>query len=308
MAKRRATQNQATPARLASASQWFEPQPQDLVVTLLGAFAHPSHRTTVWSGGLVRILGEFGFSMGAARVALARLVRRDLLSRVKEGRLVHYRLTPRCEQLLAEGDRRIFSLGRDEGRDEELWTVLWHTIPEDQRLERARLARRLRFLGFGSVQHGTWASPHDREEEVTELLVSLDVAEYAVALVGRPVALLDFRAFVTRAWDIQELEARYEAFAREFSPYLPADARASLSDREAFLMRTRLVHMFRAFPFLDPEIPEGYMSEPRHRAEAVSVFHALYEALATPAQRHFDEVTLMGGEPAGLAAAQAAAG
>jgi len=142
---------------------WSTPiQAQDLAITMFGAYVHPRD-ATVWSGGLVTLLGEFGVSVGAARVALARLVRRDLLSRVKDGRRVHYRSTVRLQHLLDEGDRRIFSLGREEHRA-ELWTVLWHWLPEELRLQRGRLARRLRFLGFGSVQDGTWVSPHQREE------------------------------------------------------------------------------------------------------------------------------------------------
>src|SRR5437764_10503086 len=103
-------------------------QPQDLVVTLLGTYVRPFGAGPVWSGGLVVLLGEFGFSYGAARVALTRLVRRELLERVRDGRLIHYRLTPRCDRLLAEGDGRIFSLG-DPPDDGRRWTVLMHQIP-----------------------------------------------------------------------------------------------------------------------------------------------------------------------------------
>src|SRR6185312_10819501 len=80
-------------------------QPQDLVITLLGTYIRP-RGGTAWSGGLVQLLGEFGFSQGAARAALTRLVRRGLLSRVRQGRLIHYRVTERADRLLAEGDRR----------------------------------------------------------------------------------------------------------------------------------------------------------------------------------------------------------
>jgi phenylacetic acid degradation operon negative regulatory protein len=258
-------------------------------MTLLGAYVRPS-RESVWSGGLVKLLGEFGFSPGAARVALARVVRRDLLARVKEGRLVHYRLTPRSSELLSEGDRRIFSLGRQTHRADQ-WTVLWHTIPEDQRLEHARFTRRLRFLGFGSVQDATWVSPHDREAEVAAVVASLGLGDWVAVLLGRPARSLDFLPFARRAWDVDHLDARYEAFAREFSAYLRQRARSGLSDREAFLLRSRLVHMFRAFPFLDPELPDEYMPEPRNRARAVAAFDALYPALAEPAQRYFDSQT-----------------
>jgi len=133
-------------------------QPQDLVITLLGTYVRPFARQ-VWSGGLVTLLAEFGFSDGAARAALTRLVRRDLIARVRAGRLVHYRLTPRCERLLIEGDGRIFSLGRLPAGAGP-WTVLWHAIPEDRRLERTRLGRRLRFLGFGSAQDSVWVAPN----------------------------------------------------------------------------------------------------------------------------------------------------
>ena len=57
-------------------------------------------------------------------------------------------------------------------------------------------------------------------------------------------------------------------------------------------MRTRLVHLFREFPVLDPELPTDLappVEGPRRRA--VEIFHALYEGLAPASQRHFDDVT-----------------
>jgi phenylacetic acid degradation operon negative regulatory protein len=138
-------------------------QPQDLVLTMLGAhLRRPGD--LAWSGGMVELLQEFGFSHEAARAALSRLATRGLLDRVRRGRQVHYRLTDRAERLLEEGDRRIFTFGRDDP-DCTRWTVLWHSLPEKRRVERARLGRRLRFLGFGSVQDATWVAPRDREEE-----------------------------------------------------------------------------------------------------------------------------------------------
>jgi phenylacetic acid degradation operon negative regulatory protein len=261
-------------------------QPQDLVVTMLGTYVRPFART-VWSGGLVLLLGEFGFSAGAARAALTRLVRRDLIARVRSGRLVHYRLTPRCERLLIEGDGRIFTLGRLPA-DAGPWTVLWHQIPEERRLERTRLARRLRFLGFGPVQDSVWVAPHDHASEVADLLGELGVAESAAVFVANVGAGPGLPALVSRAWDLSGLEERYWAFCSEFEPFLASDV--SLADRDAFLVRTRLMHSFRAFALLDPELPEKLapLSEPRTRA--AEIFEALYTALAAPSQRHFDAV------------------
>jgi phenylacetic acid degradation operon negative regulatory protein len=267
----------------------LERRPQSLVITLLGSYVYPEERT-VWSGGLVKLLAELGFSAGAARVALVRLTRRDLLERVRDGRLVHYRLTGRAAALLDEGDRRIFSLGRD-ARAAETWTILWHAAPEERRLERGRLARRLRFLGFGSVQDGVWVSPHDRERETATLLDDLGLAPHAAVLVGRPASGSDVAAFVARAWDVEQLAKRYRAFVNDFGHYARL-RHNGLDDRKAFLVRTRLVHDFRQFPFLDPGLPEDLVPTHGQRARAVDLFHELYGSLAKPAHRHFDATTV----------------
>jgi phenylacetic acid degradation operon negative regulatory protein len=281
-------------------------QPQDLVITLLGTYVRPftrsvrQHRAAapdvpraVWSGGMVSLLGEFGFSDGAARAALTRLVRRDLISRVRAGRLVHYRLTPRCERLLIEGDGRIFTLGRLPAGAGP-WTVLWHQIPENRRLERTRLGRRLRFLGFGSVQDSLWLSPHDHCTEVVDLVGELGVAEFATVFMASVRSGPGLPAMVSRAWDLSGLEGRYDAFCAEFDPYLSA----SLNDRDAFRIRTRMTHGFRAFAQLDPELPDELapLSGPRRRA--ADIFEALYNGLAASSQRHFDAVARSSPEPA----------
>jgi phenylacetic acid degradation operon negative regulatory protein len=264
--------------------------PQDLVLTLFGAYVSPRDHTRVWSGGLVALLAEFGFSSGAARIALARMVSSGLLARHRTGRLVSYTLTGRTVAILAEGDRRIFSLGRAPATS-STWTVLWQAIPEQRRLARERLVRRLRFLGFGSLQDGTWLAPHDREREVAALLAELDVTEHAGVLLGRPATLVGFDPVLCRAWDLDALAARYAAFVAEFTAYRAPEARASLDDRAALVLRTRLVHLFRQFPALDPELPADVADPPPDRAAAVALFHDLYPALAQPAARHFDEVT-----------------
>ena len=227
-------------------------QPQDLVISLLGTYVRP-FGDTVWSGGLVLLLGEFGFSHGSER------------------------------------------------SDEGTWTLVWHQIPEARRLERSRLARRLRFLGFGSAQDSVWVSPHDHADEVRELLSELGVEEFATLFRASGEDASGLSAFVSRAWDLSGLVGRYEAFVNEFGEYVSSGAEDGsggggsvrwVGDEQAFLVRTRLVHLFREFPVLDPELPTGLappVEGPRRRA--VKVFHALYEGLASASQRHFDEVT-----------------
>lgn len=283
--------------------------PQDLAITLLGTYVRPSGQP-VWSGGMVTLLGEFGFSEGAARVALTRLVRRGLIEREREGRLVHYCVTPRAEALLAEGDGRIFTLGHPRASGDG-WTLVWHQLPESRRLEHSRLARRLRFLGFGSAQDSVWVSPHDHVAEVQRLLSELGVAEHATVFVAAPGAGVE--VLVRRAWDLSGLAERYKAFCGSFARYVGREAKfaryagrdAQFSDFDAFMVRTRAVHRFRGFAPLDPELPEELAPLGAARGRAVEIFTALFEGLREPAQRHFDAVTSTSASSAGPAAPRA---
>jgi phenylacetic acid degradation operon negative regulatory protein len=265
-------------------------QPQDLAVTIFGVhLRRPGQR--VWSGGMVEILGEFGFSTEAARAALSRLVARGLLERQREGRLVYYVLTQRAHELLAEGDRRIFSFGRG-APAADAWTVVWHTIPEDRRVERAQLAQRLRFLGFGSVQDATWIAASDCEQEVRALLRALDVEAHASVFLGRIARGTEQALLLSGTWDLGDLARRYGAFTEEYREYLDPAARARLDARQAFTVRIRMAHTFRSFPAADPELPEAMVPGAAERAKAVATFDGIYEALAEPAEEHFAEVAL----------------
>lgn len=264
------------------------PQPQDLVLTILGAHVRrPGER--VWSGGMVDLLSAFGFSRGAARAALARLVLRDLLVRARRARFVYYMLGTRTETLLAEGDRRIFSFGRTTPAV-DVWTVLWHCIPEGQRVERFRFASRLRFLGFGSVQDATWVAARDREQEVLALLRELKIEQHASLFVGRISEGLSLAALIAQAWRLETVAMRYETFVAAYKPLARPTERKRLTPEQAFVARTLMLHQFRAFPFMDPELPPSADPLRRLRGEVVATFDRVYAALEPVATEHFRAV------------------
>ena len=269
-------------------------RPQELAITLLGAYVRPDPRP-VWSGGIVQLLEEFGFSTSAARATLSRLVDRGYLRRVRNGRLVSYKITKHCEEVLIEGEQRIFSLGTNNVWDGS-WTVVWHSIPERSRRRRARFGIRLRFLGFGSVQDGTWISPHNRERDVAVVAEELGVSNHVGVLIGRPAANLQIGQVIQRSWDLPALSERYRRFVDAFEPYRGGSG-LELSDHDAFLVRTSLVHAFRQFPFLDPDLPDELMHGSDSRHAAVATFHDVYEQLGAPAQRYFERTAVKGPTP-----------
>jgi phenylacetic acid degradation operon negative regulatory protein len=263
-------------------------QPQDLVLTMLGTHLRRPGQT-VWSGGMVRLLDSFGFTTGSARAALSRLVLRNLLVRTRQARFVHYALGARTERLLAEGDRRIFSFGRTESAA-DVWTVLWHSIPEDQRVQRSRLVSRLRFLGFGSVQDATWLAAHDREQDVLTLLRELEIETHVSLFVGRISEGLAPAALADTAWSLDEVAARYRGFLSAYGPLRRAAARARLSAEDAFVARTVMLHRFRGFPFIDPELPAAIDPLRTLRGDVVTTFDEVYEQLEPVADGYFGSV------------------
>jgi phenylacetic acid degradation operon negative regulatory protein len=134
-----------------------------------------------------------------------------------------------------------------------------------------------------------WVSPHDHSAEVVELLGELGVGDHATVFVATVREGPGWPALVARGWDLSRLGQRYEAFGSEFEPYLRSDS--SLADREAFEVRTRMTHAFRAFVQLDPELPDELAPLSGPRSRAAHTFEALYTGLAAASQRHFDAVT-----------------
>lgn len=262
---------------------------QDLTITILGSHLRRAGGR-VWSGGMVNLLGELGLSIEAVRAAMSRLVTRGMLERHREGRRINYALTARARELLAEGDRRIFSFGRRAPGDS--WTLVWHAIPEGHRVERWRIASRLRFLGFGSLQDATWIAATDREEEVRALVEHLGVAEFVSIFIAGITPGFEGAIRFSGAWDLDALSYRFDEFLATFSSLTREHERRALTDREAFISRTRLMHQFRGFSLLDPELPEAIAPLRERRAEVVATFDAVYEGLAAAADRHFEEITM----------------
>ena len=187
---------------------------QDLVLTIFGA--HVRNGELVWSGAMVKILQGIGLTVFSARAALARLVNRKLLTRTREGRRAFYSVTARGDELMSQVERRILSFGRDPPGAQP-WTVLWHAIPESQRVARSRFASQLRFLGFGSVQDATWIAACDREQEVLTLLRQLGIEQYVSVLVGRTSHQPGTAALVAEAWNLAEARERYVSFLDDFT-------------------------------------------------------------------------------------------
>jgi phenylacetic acid degradation operon negative regulatory protein len=256
------------------------PAARSVLLTVLGEYVLPRGEG-VWQETLVAALGAMGISSQAARQALARSVRDGWLESERHGRRARVQLTPGTAELLRTGAERIYSFGEPWEWNGE-WLMLVLRVPEARREVRHQLRTQLAWAGLGSLGGGVWLTPHvDREPEL-EALVRGEPAAEVVSFHGRIGGLGEPRRVAEAAWDLDAVAERYEAFISQFSSARPS------SPESFFRAQTELVHEWRRFPFVDPDLPADLLERKWPRRRAHELFLDRHERWAAAACDHFE--------------------
>jgi phenylacetic acid degradation operon negative regulatory protein len=257
---------------------------RSLLTTLLGEFVLPSH-APVWTSTLVDVLGLFGIEEKAARQALARTAAEGWLVSDRVGRRVRWTLTDPGRRLLAEGASRIYAFGSGAHEWDGRWLVVLVSVPETSRDLRHKLRTRLTWAGFGSPTAGVWITPHLTAEADAKLILDeLELSPQAMSYLANYGALGSERAMVERAWSLTDVGARYQAFVDEFTAMAPS------TPDEMLRAQTLLVHEWRRFPFLDPQLPAVLLPPQWSGATATTLFADLHIQWRGPAQARWTEL------------------
>jgi phenylacetic acid degradation operon negative regulatory protein len=257
---------------------------RSLLMTLLGEYVLPRDRP-VWTSSLVDTLAAFDIEEKSARQALARTAAEGWMESDRVGRRVRWSLTPPGRKLLTEGARRIYEFGSVERSWDGQWLVLLVSVPESKRDLRHRLRTRLTWAGFGSPEAGVWVCPDaGRQDEAMEILTGLGLARDAMSFVASYGTVGDVGSMVARAWDLSEVESRYDGFVDEFGTLDPADGPAVLH------AQTMLVHEWRRFPFLDPGLPADLLPPQWRGTHAAGLFHRRHQEWRPAAQEYWDQL------------------
>ena len=255
------------------------PAARSVLLTLLGEFVLPMP-TGVWQETMINALSTLDYKTQAARQALARSVTAGWLRTERWGRRSRVHLTAETAAMLSTGAARIYSFGSPwewEGH----WLLVVLRVPEERREIRHQMRTRLAWEGFGSMGGGLWITPHvEREGGLRDMTANGSVAE-----------LLSFRAelgtlgepdrVIADAWDLDGVAAAYRGFIVQFGRLRPKTPEAM------FRAQTRLVHEWRKFPFLDPDLPEEMLPSGWPRSRAHAVFHERHALWHDAAQGYF---------------------
>ncbi len=251
-----------------------------LLVTVLGEFVLPAGGS-VWTQTLIASMEQLGVQSKATRQSLARMEKREWLKRDRVGRRTRWLLTGSFADLLAEGAERIYGFGAEPRRWDGRWLVVMASVPERDRNVRYRMGLELSWAGMGSLGQGLWICPWvDHEPAVTELLNRLDVS--AISFRAELGSLGSGSDLVAQAWDLPDLAARYQRFlatteslSRAAVVAEPVEAATALAD---------VVHHWRRFPFLDPDLPHELLPADWPGRAAARRFAELRAVLTEPAR------------------------
>jgi phenylacetic acid degradation operon negative regulatory protein len=258
------------------------PAARSLLLTILGEYVLPRGEA-VWQETLVRGLVSVGYSEHAARQALARSVRGGWLESARIGRRSRVALSGRTAGLLASGAARIYSFGSASTWDGR-WLVLVLRVPEERREVRHQVRTRLAWAGLGSMGGGVWLTPHvSREGEVLAAIREAPAA-LATSFVASLGSLGRAEDVVAAAWDLDGVRSQYEAFLADFATVRPSSPEA------CFRLQALLVHAWRRFPFLDPDLPAELLPAGWPRRRAHELFSRRHSQWADAARAWFEEL------------------
>src|SRR6476661_7806886 len=219
---------------------------RSLLLTVLGESVLPSGRP-VWTSALIELLGDLDVAEKAARQAIMRTADSGWIEASRIGRETRRSLTAAGTDLLREGTDRIYSFAAEEQPWDGRWPVLTVGVPENNRALRQRLRTQLGWAGLGSPTPGVWVTPQaDREAQARRVVEELGLLAGSWSFVAAAGQVGDERSLARAAWDLDEVEQRYENFLELVSRRRPR------TDRQALVAQVRLVQEWRRFPLLDP--------------------------------------------------------
>lgn len=261
-----------------------------LVFNLFADYFAPFGDGTAWTQDILHLLGLAGYSEQAVRSTLLRMKRKGWLAVTRDGRRSRYRLTTAGRQITAQGARRIFepAAGPWDGQ----WQIVVFSLPENKRMLRTELRKKLVWFGFGNLVGGSWITPHDRRAELAEVVGELAINSHVALFSAHHLEGMSTGEIVGRCWDLETLEQQYRTFVTRWRPRLGAFEQDGLADSEdRFRERFQLTYEFQPFPRLDPNLPCDLLPAGWPGHDAREIFTDYRQRLQAGLPQFFDNLS-----------------
>ncbi|MEU8347216.1 transcriptional regulator, PaaX family [Actinomadura meyerae] len=246
--------------------------PQQLLFSFLGSLVLDRGLPPISSRVFLHLLEDLGVAEAAGRATLARMTRKGLLVRVREGRTARFSLTPWAEELLREATPRVRSPEPFAHPGGE-WTLLSYSMPESRRDLRHQIRARLIWAGFGGLRDGLWIAPG--RVDIDAIFAGPEfagLAELADAFYSVPVEGTDVPRLLRRAWDVEAIRAEHESFIATWTP--DQERRGSPLSRLT-LLGADWLQLLRT----DPGLPAGHLPADWPAPASTALYRERFAAL-----------------------------
>lgn len=261
-------------------------QPKDYILDVYGAFAR-NVGGWVAIGDLISLLGHLDIEEQAVRSSASRMKRNNLLEAERVNGVAGYSLTAEAQEILLDGDRRIF---RQLDGEMTSWIIALFSVPESERQDRYLVRSRLARLGFGQGPASSWFAPAGILSDTERMLQRSGLDAYVTLWRGEYIGFADTRELVADAWDLDLIRDRYVDYLDAFKQVEKKWNRRTFDDRAAFVDYIRNLTTWRPLPYLDPGLPPEVTSKNWPGPEARELFLRIETLLRPQANRFFISV------------------
>jgi phenylacetic acid degradation operon negative regulatory protein len=275
------------------------PRATSLVVTVFGDAIAP-HGGSAWLRTLIDVMDTFGINERAVRTSVYRLAEDAWLEAQRQGRQSRYALTESGARRFALASRRIYHPGSPSWDGQ--WTLVLIPRGAEVMASRTDLRRELAWEGFATITPGLLAHPQADAGRLRELLEELGVREDAFVVRAQDLPGVSARELSQLAsyWPLESVARQYHDFLAHFQPLADSVGEAeAFSPRQAFLIRTLLVHAYRRVVLHDPRLPAAMLPPDWPGRTAYGLSRRLYLAVTPGAEAYLTDALAGDGVPAG---------
>ena len=152
---------------------------------------------------------------------------------------------------------------------------------------RVRLRRELLWESFGQLAPLVFAHPHANHASLKDILAGAGARNHVAVLRASGIesyAAGPLLAIMHRTFALTRVGLAWQEFSKRFAPM--HERVGGLTDAEAFLVRTLLIHEYRRVLLRDPNLPEALLPAQWPGVQARALCEALYRSLL-PASEAF---------------------
>jgi phenylacetic acid degradation operon negative regulatory protein len=229
---------------------------------------------------------EFGISERLVRTSVFRLSRDGWLDTSRAGRRSYYSLSEQGERRFEQATRRIY------GEPLQSWSGEWCLVllPGVDAGDRECIRKETSWLGFAAISPTVLAHPSPNLAELESTLTRLGVDRQLVVVSGRTIGEgrdQTMRELAHQAWNLDDIDNRYEAFVTQFEPVIRAVRHSNKLDAaNAFQIRTMLIQEYRKILLRDPLLPAELLPTSWHGRAAYQLCRNLYLAVHAKADEY----------------------